>query len=463
MADLWRKEGEQFFDDSGNVLNGGVLRYFDSGTSNPRTVYKDDGEVTSWGTTVTLDSAGRLTDAIYVTTGDFKETLENASATQIFENDEIPGALDTSSFLTTATFETPVLSKTADYTIVAGDAGKTITADPTGGVVELTLPSAATVGDGFRIHVIHVGTSNQVKLKPVSSQTINNEDGQVLTYGGQAADLVSDGANWHIDNQFGLQREKVIPVVDRDLLDDPASPTPGAWYILASTGTLLNDWASFSNNDLVQDDGQGGWIRYNLGADDEGIIADVADEDLLVRWSGTAWSLINDNAQDLLETLTFSSDSQYTTAIDTSTYPTIKIQWWNIQPDTDGDDFIVRTATGSVNSNVSYTGGLLRNTVITSSGFPDDNAGKTTSIALNQSIGANSVHELSSGEMTITRLGDAAYTHFMGQTIWESAAGAVMFGLAHGRHEVDTAYDQLYFTMSSGDIAQGTIKIIGCK
>lgn len=290
MADLWRKEGDQFFDDSGNVLSGGVLRYFDAGTSNGRTVYKDDGEVTSWGTSVTLNSAGRLTDAIYIPTGDFKETLEDSGATQIFENDDIPGAVDLSVYLQTSVLDTPVLSKTSNYTILSGDAGKLFLCDPTGGAFTMTLPNAGTVGDGYRIHILHNGTANQVLIAPVASQTIDGEDGQVLTHGGQVIALVSDGGNWQIDTVWGPQVRQTLDVVDRDLLDPPASPTAGAWYLLPDSGTLLNAWSGFSNADLVQADGQGGWIQFTPTSEHDGLCLWIEDEEATLRWTGGSWS-----------------------------------------------------------------------------------------------------------------------------------------------------------------------------
>ena len=290
MADLWRKEGEQFFTDAGAVLNGGVLRYFDAGTSNTRTVYQDSGEVTPHGVSVTLDSSGRLTEAIYITTGAFKETLEDSAATQIFENDNIPGAVDLSSFVTVSVWETPVLSKTANYTVIAGDEGKVIQCNPTGGGFEITLPDAATVGDDFRISVVHLGTANYVALKPDTGELINGEAGQVLTFYGQTANLVCDGTGWIIDNPFGIQLTQKIPVVDRDLTVPPGSPTPGAFYLLPASGTLTGGWASFSNNDLVQANGQGGWIDHTPGSDDEGLVVDLLDEDIVLRWDGSRWA-----------------------------------------------------------------------------------------------------------------------------------------------------------------------------
>ena len=48
MADVVWLKGHQFFDANGGPLNGGLLRTYDAGTSNARTVYKDDAEAIAW-------------------------------------------------------------------------------------------------------------------------------------------------------------------------------------------------------------------------------------------------------------------------------------------------------------------------------------------------------------------------------------------------------------------------------
>lgn len=172
MAALWRPKGSQFFDSNGHPLNGGLLRYFDGGTLNVRTVYMDSTGSTPWSQPVTLDSAGRLTASIYVGAGTFKERLSTAGNVDIYTEDSIPGEV----VLTTSTFSRPnmpVISKSISYTVLVDDIGAMIQADATGGDVTITLISAVAAGNGAMIGVQNVGTSGKVIVAVPGGETVN--------------------------------------------------------------------------------------------------------------------------------------------------------------------------------------------------------------------------------------------------------------------------------------------------
>lgn len=204
--------GFQVTNASGVVQSGAVLRFYAAGTSNARTVYSDLGLSSSLGTSVTCNSSGRPAASggagaevlIYTGTTPYKVTAETSAGVSLWSFDNVIGALDTSSFLTgSVTAETPVITKTADYTILTTDQGKVINGNSTGGSITLTLPSAVTAGDGWRVHIRHTGTANIVTVATVSSQTISGYNTSATTFvlNGlyQSIQLVSDGANWHID------------------------------------------------------------------------------------------------------------------------------------------------------------------------------------------------------------------------------------------------------------------------
>lgn len=172
MADLWRPKGAQFFDNSGDPLNGGKFYYYDATTTNERTVYQDDGAATPWTQPITLDANGRLTASIYIPTGDFKEKLTTSADVEIYTEDNIPGAITIPS-ATYASPDIPVISKATDYTIVAGDQGKWIKTDTTGGNVQLTLPDCTTAGDGFVVFIQHTVAANVTTIVRAGSDTLN--------------------------------------------------------------------------------------------------------------------------------------------------------------------------------------------------------------------------------------------------------------------------------------------------
>ena len=171
MAFLWRAKGTQFFDNSGNPLNGGKLAYFDAGTTSAKTVYQDSDEATPWGSIV-LDSSGRLEYSVYIGSGAFKERLRTSADVDIYTEDDIPGE----TVITTSNFakpNMPVLSKSLSYTVLQDDIGSMIQADPTGGDVTITLISAVTAGDGAQIGVQHVGSAGKVIVAVPGGQTVN--------------------------------------------------------------------------------------------------------------------------------------------------------------------------------------------------------------------------------------------------------------------------------------------------
>ena len=199
---------------AGAPVSGAKVKFYNAGGLVQRTVYSDSGLSVSLGATVTCDSggvpaasAGLGADVlIYTGTTAYKVIITDSSDNTLFEYDNILGALDTSVFeANTALPRTPVLIKATNYSIVDADRASVINADPTGGTVTLTLPSAVTVGDNWRITVRHNGTANSVALATVSAQTINGSSSYTLLYQFESITLVSDGANWHISEDAFLR------------------------------------------------------------------------------------------------------------------------------------------------------------------------------------------------------------------------------------------------------------------
>lgn len=98
-----------------------------------------------------------------------------------------------------------VAAKSADYTIVPADAAVLICMDASAGNRTVTLPSLASVGDGFSVVIEKIDTSyNTVTI----AGTVGGVTNKVLRLPGQATVLVSDN-------------------------------TSGTWRIIAEAGTLL--------------------------------------------------------------------------------------------------------------------------------------------------------------------------------------------------------------------------------
>jgi hypothetical protein len=292
--------GFRVADSYGRIVSGAKLKFFDSGTTTPKTVYSDSSLSTSLGSTVTCDSGGYPTSdgstKVQVFTGiaDYKLRVTTSADVTLAEHDACKGALDTSGFgdQAGADFETPVVTKSLDYTVLTSDQSTLFQVNCTGGDVIMTLPSAVTAATGFRVGFRHAGTANQAVIATVSSQTIaqNTTTGTRLSLEsiGETVWLASDGANWNVDSYVPRMKGTVgiITIADR-LNTPPGGPVQGAKYIV--TSGPAGDWSAFAEHDIAEYQGTGTlWTKVTPAADC-GWVAYVADEDIYYRFTASAW------------------------------------------------------------------------------------------------------------------------------------------------------------------------------
>lgn len=101
---------------------------------------------------------------------------------------------------THAPLKKTVDEKSAAYTVVAGDLGKVINVDATGGPITLTLTAAATLGDGFWCYVRKADVSaNAVTIDPNGAETVNGAATASIGTQFQMRLLVCDGAGWFLE------------------------------------------------------------------------------------------------------------------------------------------------------------------------------------------------------------------------------------------------------------------------
>jgi hypothetical protein len=90
------------------------------------------------------------------------------------------------------------LARTADYTVLPGDHGKLILVDTTAGPATITLPAAATAGDGFRVAVKKTdATANAVTVDGNAAETIDGAATRVLSVQHDVEAYECDGSGWH--------------------------------------------------------------------------------------------------------------------------------------------------------------------------------------------------------------------------------------------------------------------------
>jgi hypothetical protein len=84
--------GWQFFDNSGLPLAGGLLYTYAAGTTTPLATYSDSGGGTANANPIVLDSAGRVSGEVWLTTGsNYKFVLKTSAGVTIWTNDNIAG------------------------------------------------------------------------------------------------------------------------------------------------------------------------------------------------------------------------------------------------------------------------------------------------------------------------------------------------------------------------------------
>ena len=266
------RPGFRVTNSSATPLSGAKIKVYDAGTSTPRTVYSNLGLSSSLGSTVYTDSGGvpvassgsSTSVMAYTGTGAYKIIFTTSADVAFLTLDNIQGALDTSTFLTTGSVSTltiPVASKTSDYTIVAADRGKLINADATGGTFTLTLTSAVTLGDNWSVLISSVRTANPVKI--AASQAISGpwaalgSTNSFALRPGEGAFVNCNGVGFHISSMapaYLTGTVGIIEVADR-VSAAPSSPVPGARYIVSSA------FSTYEQEDLIEADGAGGFIE----------------------------------------------------------------------------------------------------------------------------------------------------------------------------------------------------------
>jgi len=99
--------GWQFFDNDGEPLAGGLLYTYTAGTTTPQTTYTDDTGGTPNANPIVLDAAGRVSGAVWLTSGvSYKFLLQDSNAVQIGVWDDVFGIND----IGTVAFQTQLAS-----------------------------------------------------------------------------------------------------------------------------------------------------------------------------------------------------------------------------------------------------------------------------------------------------------------------------------------------------------------
>lgn len=237
----------QVFDDNGNPAAGAKASFFLAGTSTPVNVFSDSTLVTPHAVPVVADSEGRF-PTIYAAAGDYKIKVTDSA------NVDLAAEVDNWTVLANLTqtiVSFPTVTKTTNYTVVAGDRGKVIEVDPAGATLVVTL-EAATLGAGFPVWVVNTGTTGTVELQFDGGETLHDLTTYSLTDKHQAVGLTSRGAaGWRMIAAVTLERLATIASAGTIVLGD------GGYHIVTGvTGITDIDFT----NDIA---GHRAWVKFS--------------------------------------------------------------------------------------------------------------------------------------------------------------------------------------------------------
>lgn len=214
--------GWQFFDNSGAVLTGGLLYTYTAGTTTPLTTYQDSAGATPNANPIVLDSAGRVSAEVWLTTSSvYKMVLKTSTGTTLWTMDNLRGINDvvsvawaavtgrpttlagygitdsitavtaaatylpiaspSSTGTASATDELansyntgwrdcPQVSKTANYTLVLSDRGKQVLMNNTS--LTLTIPANATVAFPIGTTIMVVNSNSTSLSVAITTDTM---------------------------------------------------------------------------------------------------------------------------------------------------------------------------------------------------------------------------------------------------------------------------------------------------
>ena len=181
--------------------------------------------------------------------------------------DEADTAFDTVAGIWDATS-----AKTGAYTVVNADNGTLFLLSAASADYAITLPSAATVGDGFRIGFKKTdATKYMITLTPNGSDTIDGLPNLKLRNPGSQGVLVSDAGNWHVPSHNNVAIEYNASENSGFLVDQYGHITrTGAG---ASTAHMQDRWQivtagsasgrfTYSNESAGGVDGKSKWAKF---------------------------------------------------------------------------------------------------------------------------------------------------------------------------------------------------------
>jgi len=180
----------QFISLSGSPINGGFLKFFDTGTSNPKVVFGDPDLTQSIGSVIRLDGSGRI-PAIFLS-GAYAVTLTDANSNEIDSADPIGLDTDITNFDLwdiTNTYNIPDIVRGSDdlyyQSIVDTNLGNDPTSQPSAFWEQFFFLPTWNTAQTYASGQLAIGSDDKSYQSQVGSNTGNDP-------------TTDDGTNWQI-------------------------------------------------------------------------------------------------------------------------------------------------------------------------------------------------------------------------------------------------------------------------
>jgi len=199
--------------ESGIVLSGGSVQFYEAGTTTPKTVYSEFELETPLANPATLDAAGRLVAfcegrariVISSAAGAAIRTIDDIGISAPIVLSDIQAGLTTqiNTALTSSQNLTNVFISTTPYTVTT--ANEIVFVDATAAAITVNLPSTADVSNGKQFWIKKIdSTVNAVTVDASDTQTIDGELTRALLLDNESIGIASDSSNWAIISETSV-------------------------------------------------------------------------------------------------------------------------------------------------------------------------------------------------------------------------------------------------------------------
>ena len=176
--------GQQYFDNNGVPLAGGLIYTYQAGTSTPLATYTDNGGTVANANPIVLDSAGRVPYEIWMFTGySYKFVIQSATATSIQTLDNLY----------------PILQNAPTSAPAIPSGGIILWSGSTGSVPSGWYLCDGTNGTPDLRNSFIVGAGNTYAV----GATGGTADAIVVSHTHTASSVVTDPSHWHYQPNSG--------------------------------------------------------------------------------------------------------------------------------------------------------------------------------------------------------------------------------------------------------------------